>query len=172
VGRAAWAAVFACALAGCATRPPAGADWLSGRLQVKVEATAATPSRSVASAFDLRGDGEEGELRLNSPLGTRIATAIWSPGHASLATAEGVRRYADLEALATDALGESLPLRALPAWLRGGPWPGAGSLATETGFEQFGWQVNLSRFSADGLIEAARASPPIVSVRARMEKPE
>jgi outer membrane lipoprotein LolB len=149
-----------------------GADWLSGRLQIKVEASAATPSRSVASAFDLRGDGVVGELRLNSPLGTRIATAVWSPGNASLATAEGERHYGDLEALSKDALGESLPLRALPAWLRGQPWPGARSLATETGFEQFGWQINLTRFSAEGLIEAARPSPPAVTVRARLEKPE
>lgn len=170
---AAWAAMFVCVLmSACATRAPAGADWLGGRLQVKVDATDVSPARSVASAFELRGDGDEGELRLNSPLGTRVATAIWSPGHASLATAEGERNYGDLEELSRDALGESLPLRALPAWLRGRPWPGAQSRATATGFEQFGWQISLSRFAGEGLIEAARPSPPAVSVRARLERPE
>ena len=170
--RAAWAAMFACVLTGCATRLPAGADWVSGRLQVKVEATAATPSRSVASAFELRGNGDEGELRLNSPLGTRVATALWSPGSASLATAEGERRYADLESLSRDALGESLPLRALPDWLHGRPWRGAESRATAAGFEQFGWQISLSRLAEEGLIEAVRNTPPVVTVRARLEKPE
>jgi outer membrane lipoprotein LolB len=149
-----------------------GADWLSGRLQVKVEATADTPSRSVASAFELRGDGDEGELRLNSPLGTRVATAIWAPGVARLATSDGERRYADLDELSRDALGETLPLRALPTWLRGQPWPGADSRATATGFEQFGWQISLLRFAGEGLLEAARSAPPAVTVRARLEKPE
>jgi outer membrane lipoprotein LolB len=170
--RAAWAAVLACLLVGCATKLPVGADWLSGRLQVKVDATTDAPSRSVASAFELRGDGDEGELRLNSPLGTRIATAIWAPGVARLTTSEGERRYADLDELSREALGEALPLRALPAWLRGRPWPGAESRSTSAGFEQFGWQISLQRFTAEGLLEALRSTPPAVTVRARLEKPE
>ena len=170
--RAAWAALLVAVLAGCATTPPPGADWLSGRLQVKVDATAEAPSRSVASAFELRGDGEEGELRLNSPLGTRVATAIWAPGLARLTTSEGERRYANLDELSRDALGETLPLRALPAWLRGQPWAGAESRSTTAGFEQFGWQISLLRFAGEGLLEASRNTPPAVTVRARLEKPE
>ena len=167
--RAAWAAVLACLLTACASKPPPGADWLSGRLQVKVDATAATPSRSVASAFELRGDGDEGELRLNSPLGTRVASAIWAPGVARLTTAEGERRYADLDELARDALGEPLPLRALPAWLRGRPWRGAESRATALGFEQLGWQVGLTRYG-EGWLEVTRSTPPAVTLRARLER--
>jgi outer membrane lipoprotein LolB len=158
------------ALAGCATAPPAGSDWLSGRLSVRVDAAATTPARQLSSDFELRGDGERGELRLNSPLGTALAVAYWAPGEARLVTPDGERRYADLETLAREALGEALPLRALPAWLRGQPWPGADSRATAGGFEQLGWQVGLQRF-AEGWLEVTRATPPAVLLRARLERP-
>lgn len=154
---------------GCATTPPP-AGWLSGRLLVKVEAAGDQPARSVSSAFELRGDDREGELRLNSPLGLRVATATWAPGLARLVTGDGEARYADLDALARDALGEALPLRALPDWLRGRPWPGADSRPAGAGFDQLGWHVALDRFEA-GWVEASRATPPAVVVRARLERP-
>jgi outer membrane lipoprotein LolB len=155
-------------LAGCATPPPQGSDWLGGRLSVKVEALGDEPGRSLSSAFELRGDAERGELRLTSPLGTLLALARWAPGEASLTTADGERRYSDLDALAREALGEALPLRALPAWLRGQPWPGAESHTTAQGFEQLGWQIGLARY-AEGWLEATRSAPPAVTVRARLE---
>jgi outer membrane lipoprotein LolB len=167
--RAAAAAMLAL-LAGCATRPPDGGRWLSGRLSVKVDALADQPSRSLTSAFELQGDAERGELRLTSPLGTLVAAARWAPGEAVLDTASGRTTYADLDSLAREALGEALPLRALPAWLRGQPWPGADSRATATGFEQLGWQVGLARY-AEGWLEATRDRPPAVTVRARLEPP-
>jgi outer membrane lipoprotein LolB len=163
--RAALAA--AALLTGCATTPPAG-EVLSGRLSVRVDAIDTRPAHSVSSAFELRGDGERGELRLVSPLGSIVAWARWTPGEATLETADGQRRFDDLDALARDALGEALPLRALPAWLRGRPWPGAASRAAEQGFEQFGWQVGLGRF-AEGWVEITRAAPPAVLLRARLD---
>lgn len=153
-------------LTACATKPPA--DLVSGRLAVKVEAGVDSPARSVSSGFELRGDGERGELTLTSPLGSVVARARWAPGEAMLATNEGERRFEDLEALARDALGEALPLRALPAWLRGRPWPGAASRSTDHGFEQLGWQVALTRF-AEGQVDVTRAAPPAVSLRARLD---
>jgi outer membrane lipoprotein LolB len=170
--RAALAALLAVmtVMAGCATRPPLGNDWLSGRLSVKVDAVAERPARSISSGFELRGDGEQGELRLTSPLGTVVATAHWAPGVARLVTADGETRYPDLETLAREALGEALPLRALPAWLHGQPWPGAPSLNTAAGFEQLGWQIGLARY-AEGWLEVTRGSAPAVTVRARLEKP-
>lgn len=167
--RAAAAALLA-VLAGCATPPPAGSDWLSGRLSVKVEALAERPARSISSGFELRGDAEQGELRLTSPLGTLVAAAHWSPGVARLVTSDGETSYPDLDALAREALGEALPLRALPAWLRGQPWPGAASQATAAGFEQLGWQIGLARY-AEGWLEVTRAAAPAVTVRARLERP-
>jgi len=158
-------------LAGCATtRPPPGSDWLTGRLSVKVDASAGQPVRQISSGFELRGDAERGELRLTSPLGTLVATAHWAPGEARLVGADGEKRYPDLDALARDALGEALPLRALPSWLRGKPWPGADSRATESGFEQLGWQIGLTRY-AEGSLDVTRSSPPAVMLRARLEPP-
>ena len=156
------------ALAGCATPRAPAPDWLSGRLSVQVAALADRPARSISSAFDLRGDADRGELRLATPLGTVVADAFWAPGEARLVTSDGETRYPDLEALAREALGEALPLQALPAWLRGRPWPGASSRSTAEGFEQLGWTVDLRRY-AQGWLEITRATPPAVTLRARLE---
>ena len=174
VEAAALAALMATA-SGCATRPPqAGDEVLSGRLQVSVDATAAQPGRSLTAAFELRGDAEHGELQLATPLGMVLASARWAPGSAVLATAGGpTTTFEDLDALSREALGEALPLRALPDWLRGRPWPGAPSQPTqpprEPGFEQLGWSVGLARF-AEGWVLARRENPPAVTVRARMDR--
>jgi outer membrane lipoprotein LolB len=169
---AAWLGVLALGLAGCATRPPAPADagWTSGRLSVQVAAHAQAPARSVNASFDLRGNGERGELRLSTPLGTQLAAARWSPGEVWLTTPGGEARYADLEALAQDALGEALPLQALPDWLAARPWPGAAHRPLATGFEQLGWWVDVGGFR-DGRIDAVRDTPPRVQLRARIDPP-
>jgi outer membrane lipoprotein LolB len=164
-GRAAAVAV-AVWVAACATPP--SPDVLSGRLAVTVEASATTPARSVSGAFELRGDDDSGELTLTSPLGNVVARARWTLDDATLATNDGERRFGDLDALARDALGEALPLRALPAWLRGRPWRGADSRRTAGGFEQLGWQIALTRL-ADGQLEITRDTPPAVRLRARLE---
>jgi outer membrane lipoprotein LolB len=170
-GQAAGAVLAAVMLAGCATRPPAevATSWTSGRLSVRVEATPARPASSLDADFDLRGDSRQGELRLSSLLGSRLATTRWSADEAVLDTGQGETRYADLETLSRDALGEVLPLRALPDWLAGRPWPGAASAIRGAGFEQLGWQVSLAAF-ADGRIDAVRSEPPRVTVRVRLER--
>lgn len=157
-------------LAGCATAPRP-ADTLSGRLLVRVDAAAGQPAKSLSSAFELSGGAERGDLRLTSPLGTLVAQARWSPEGATLTTADGEARYADLDELARVALGEALPLRALPEWLRGRPWAGAPAQVQAQGFEQLGWQVGLAR-RAEGWIEATRSTAPAVTVRAKLDKPE
>jgi outer membrane lipoprotein LolB len=172
VKRAACIAALALFVAGCATRAPApaAAGWTSGRLSVQVAAHDQAPARSVNATFDLRGDGERGELRLSTPLGTQLAAARWAPGEAWLTTPAGQSRYADLDALARDALGEALPLQALPDWLAARPWPGAGFRPLAEGFEQLGWSIDLAGFR-DGRIDAVRESPPRVSLRARLDTP-
>lgn len=158
-------------IAGCASvQPPAAPLSLTaaGRLSVRVEASAARPSQSLSAAFEWRGDGERGELTLFSPLGTQMALARWSPGRALLVTPEGDARFDNLDDLAERALGERVPLTAWPDWLAGRPWPGAASApiaaAGGAGFEQLGWNVDLSRHG-EGRIEARRAAPPAVTVR-------
>ena len=139
--------VVAVLLAACATPPPAPgeAPWTSGRLIVRVDESAGQAAQSLSAAFELRGNGESGELRLNSPLGTRVVQ------------------------LSRQALGEALPLAALPDWIAGRPWPVAPHVMAAEGFEQLGWSVRLARL-AEGWIEARRAAPPQVLVRVRLDE--
>jgi outer membrane lipoprotein LolB len=162
----------ALALAGCATAPPVEPGAISGRLALQVDAFHDRTAQSLSAGFDLRGSAERGELRLSTPLGTTLAAASWGPGEARLATPQGERRFEDLDALSRDALGESLPLRALPDWLRGRPWPGAEQparpLQPGPGFAQLGWTIDLARFEA-GQVFAWRAGPPAVRLRVQLD---
>ncbi len=166
--RALVAAIVMSLLSGCASmRPPAAADALAGRLAVRVEMT---PPRSVSALFELSGDADRGELSLSSPIGVTLARARWQPGDVRLLTPDGEQRFADLDALTREVLGESLPVAALFDWLRGRPWGGAPSRPlAPSGFEQLGWQVNLAGFG-NGVVDAQRAERPAVSVRARLDR--
>lgn len=162
-------------LQGCSllqTRP-AEPGWTQGRLLVRVDASASQAAQSASAAFELRGSGSSGELRLNSPLGTRLATATWSPGRARLAMVDGERSYTSLDELSRQALGQALPLAALPDWLAGRPWSEASYKNTSDGFEQLGWLVSTAQ-RAQGLIEAHRSASsaaPAVLLRVRLDPP-
>jgi outer membrane lipoprotein LolB len=167
--RRSWLLAAAALAVGCATRPPPSAPAISGRLVLLVEATDAAPKRQFSAAFELRGDGERGELVLTSPLGTIVAVATWAPASAMLKTAEREAAYTDLDALARDALGEALPLRAMPDWLAGRPWAAVPSHPAASGFEQLGWRVQLARYD-EGMLRIERADPPAVQLRVRLER--
>ena len=169
---AAWVVALS-ALAGCATppAPPDESPWTTGRLSLRVEASAERPQQSLSVAFELQGNGVRGELRLNSPLGTQLATARWASGRALLRTTDGEREFADLDDLSRQALGEALPLAALPDWLSGRPWSGAPHGAQPDGFEQLGWRVQTER-QFEGWITARRERPPAVHLRVKLERPE
>jgi outer membrane lipoprotein LolB len=160
-------------LSACASlQPPhtSGAQLLTGRLSVRVESE---PVKALSAAFELSGDAREGALALTSPLGNTLAQARWRPDDVVLETPGSRARYADLDALAVQALGERVPLAALFDWLRGRPWPGARSdtlAGGEAGFTQLGWRVGLARY-AEGWVEARRDAPPAVTVRARLDPP-
>ena len=139
-----------------------------------VDASPPVEARSVTATFDLQGSPERGRLDMSTPMGTVLARARWSPGHVALETSQGETRFASLDDLTRDVLGESLPVAALFDWLRGRPWNGAPSSGLAQpgapGFEQLGWAVDLARFD-EGLIAARRAQPPAVTVRAKVDKP-
>ncbi len=157
-------------LAACASPPrlPGEPPWTAGRLSLRVQATADQPERNFSAAFELRGDGSQGELNIQSPLGTRLVAAHWTLAGARLTTAQGEQDYTSLDALSRQALGETLPLAALPDWLAGRPWAQAAHRSTATGFDQLGWSVDLSR-QAEGWITARRESAPAVLLRVRLE---
>jgi len=183
LGPAAWpraafglALVVALFISGCASvapLAPAGAgESLSGRLALRVDANGMDPARAFSAAFDLRGSAQTGALALSTPLGSMLAQARWTPGEVVLITPQGTRRFADLDTLTREALGESVPIEAWFDWLRGRPWADAPSLpaANGTGFEQLGWSVDLARF-ADGAVLATRAAPaPAVTVRIQLDR--
>jgi len=164
------------ALAACTTvprAPPASpSETLSGRLSIRVDADGATPARTLTAAFELNGGPQAGRLDLSTPLGSILAQARWEPGEVVLATPRGESKFADLDALTRQALGESVPVAALFDWLQGRPWPGAPSTpaAAGAGFVQLGWAVDLERFS-DAWVTAQRDSPPPVTVRIKIDRP-
>ncbi len=164
------AAMLVLLLAGCASRPAAPPPDLAGRLAIKVDGQS---DRNLSASFELGGTAREGRLQLGGPLGTTAAQAGWAPGEAWI-VAEGKRTdYPDLDSLATATLGEAIPIAALFDWLRGKPWDGAPSIPRvdgRPGFEQLDWRIDLSRF-AEGWLEAVREAPPMVSVRARLDRP-
>jgi outer membrane lipoprotein LolB len=176
--RAAFGAALVVALfaSGCASvaplAPAATGEALSGRLALRVDADGMAPARAFSAAFDLRGGARAGALGLSTPLGSMLAQARWSADEVVLMTPQGTRRFADLESLTREALGESLPIEAWFDWLRGRPWADAPSrpAASGAGFEQLGWSVDLAHFS-DGAILARRAAPaPAVTVRIQLDR--
>lgn len=157
-------------LSACTTLAPTGNTELSGRIAVRVDGH---PERSLSAGFELSGDAERGRLVLTGPLGATAAQAAWSPGRAWLDAGQGRQAFVDLDALADAALGERVPMAALFDWLRARPWPGSPHTMRVdgmAGFDQLGWRIDLSRW-AEGWIEARRAEPPVVTVRARLERP-
>jgi outer membrane lipoprotein LolB len=158
-------------LAGCASQPRGGGEpaWTSGRLNLRVQALADQPERSFSAAFELRGDSRQGELNIQTPLGTRLVSATWAPERAQLITPQGTQDFTDLDDLSRQALGEALPLAALPAWLNGRPWPQAPHQTGAAGFVQMGWSVDLSRM-AEGWVIARRDAPPSIVLRVKLDE--
>ena len=158
-------------LAACASTPPPpdAAAWTSGRLSVRVDATAQQPLQVLSNAFEMQGSGDQGELRLLSPLGTLLVAARWAPGSAVIRTPDGERSFDSLDGLAHQLLGESLPLAALPDWVAGRPWPAAPHSKLEGGFAQLGWTVQTAR-QTEGWITAERSAPPVIQLRVRLDR--
>lgn len=157
-------------LGGCAalrTTAP-DAEVLSGRLSLRIAGDGGQPARQWSAGFELKGRAERGELQLLSPLGTVVAQARWNAEAAELWAQGTAQRFASLPELARQALGEPVPLQALPDWLRGRVWDGAPHTAHAQGFEQAGWRIDLAA-QAQGLVVIQRDAAPAVTLRALLE---
>ena len=116
------------------------------------------PAQSFSAGFALSGDPQSGELTLTSPLGTVLAVMQWQPGEALLRQGDQTRRYESLDALAQEATGTPLPVRALFGWLRGQ----AQSVP--------GWQADTSRLD-EGRLSARRLMPlPTAELRVVLDR--
>lgn len=166
------ALVLALALAGCMTPPPTATPGVvrMGRLVAQVSELPGEPARQFSAAFELRGHALSGELDLLSPLGTVMARARWHDGGVQLATANETYRFRSPADLSRRLLGEPLPLEALFDWLEGRPWDGAPHTARPQGFEQAGWEVDISALPK-GLLAVQRDGPRPVRLRVRLEVP-
>ena len=136
-------------IAGCAHQPGAGAPndsktstW-SGRISLQVQSE---PVQAFFAGFELRGSPTQGELVLNSPLGTSLAVLRWAPGEAVLDSGGQVQRFESVDALVEKATGAAVPLPALFDWLDG----------KNTALD--GWTADLSQ-QAEGRIAASRTVP-------------
>lgn len=154
--RRAFVMLAAMVLAGCATRTARrGPEQWSGRLSMQV---GSNPPQTFSASFELIGNSAQGQLLLNSPLGTAVASAQWTAEQAVLRSGSDQRRYRSMEELLTHATGAALPLAALFDWLAGMPTAVAG------------WQTDLSGL-AQGRLVASRQSPePTVQLRILLDR--
>ena len=170
-------------LVACASPPPrAPGGYFGGRLLVRTDATASQGAKSLAGQFELSGGPRQGQLLLNSPIGTAVARARWrlrTPDAAAggtdlieLDVGGPLRTYASLDDMVVDALGEQLPLAALFDWLAGRPWSEAPATLSADGshFSQLGWVVDRSALAAERRIEAVREDPPGLRVRVVIDR--
>ena len=110
-------------------------------------------------------------MQLNT-MALALVLALGSGLPAQAADDKPVTPPDDLDALSLAAFGESLPLRALPDWLQGRPWPGAAEAARPLqpgpGFVQLGWTIDLARLDT-GQWQAWRDEPPAARLRVQLD---
>lgn len=129
-------------------------EW-QGRISVQVQGD--QPS-SMSASFLLRGNAQNGELDLYSPLGTTLGALQWTPQWARLSDGGKHQHFNTLAELTEQATGAALPVDALLGWLQGQP------------VQSTGWQADLSDI-AQGALIARRTDPmPEVTLRIKLDQ--
>ncbi|MEI7784904.1 MAG: lipoprotein insertase outer membrane protein LolB [Betaproteobacteria bacterium] len=142
--------------AGCASqRPASSARFWSGRLSLLVRSE---PPQSFSASFELSGSADQGQLLLNSPLGTAVASARWNAAEAVLHSGQGARLYRSMDELLAQATGAALPLPALFDWLAGLDTPVSG------------WSTDLSAMAEGRLVARRQAPAPMVELRIALDR--
>ena len=128
-------------------------EW-QGRLSVQVQSE---PPTSMSAGFLLRGNAQDGELDLYSPLGNTLGALQWSPHSARLSQGGSSQYFASIAELTEKITGAALPINAIFQWLQG------------VNASAVGWHADLSSAS-EGLVTARRTQPqPEVSLRIKLD---
>lgn len=144
--------LFSFFIASCASKQGSGAlnglntDVWSGRISVRNTGTGFQAPQQFSAGFVLAGTAAEGELSLDTPLGTTLAIARWAPGRAELTQGSTTQAYANINDMTAALTGEPLPLTALFKWLQG------------ESSSVNGWTPDLTQH-AKGRISAIRQQP-------------
>lgn len=166
------AAVLGCVLviavaAGCATTPGferrLRGETIEGRLSLRYTDLATRKDDGSSGRFVWTADGRAVELSILDPLGQTVALVRSSPDASSITFRDGRRVDGGTpEELTERALGWTVPLRGLGAWLDGRADPARPSSTGPDGrLSQDGWTVGFER--DDGV--AADAPPRRIDLR-------
>lgn len=155
-------AVVLIGLSGCATQPvgetaPEGSLLRNGRFAVKTEQANQAPE-AIQGGFVWRDTPAQLTLDLTNPFGSILARVTVTSTGAMLERANGeILQTMTPDRLVDQALGQSLPVQGLRAWLRTQQKPQPGMRVIErdaqgriVSFEQDGWSARLSNFDALG----------------------
>jgi outer membrane lipoprotein LolB len=155
-------AVVLIGLSGCATQPvgetaPEGSLLRNGRFAVKTEQANQAPE-AIQGGFVWRDTPAQLTLDLTNPFGSILARVTVTSTGAMLERANGeILQTKTPDSLVDQALGQSLPVQGLRAWLRTQQMPLPGMRVLErdaqgriVSFEQDGWSARLSNFDAVG----------------------
>ena len=124
----------------------------TGRLSLQVESD---PPQNFSAMYELKGNPEEGELALFTPLGSTVAVLAWKPNGATLTAANKTSTFESLDDLAQHATGADVPVIALFGWLHG-----ENSDATATG-----WRADLSQLESGRLLARRTHFGPDATLR-------
>jgi len=151
-------------LSGCATpnrtdkaianEQASSQEW-QGRISVQVFGDAPT---SMSASFLLRGDANNGELDLYSPLGNTVGALQWTPHFVQLRDGNKHQYFSSLAELTEKTTGAALPINAIFSWLQG-----RNEQAT-------GWQADISAVSQGALTARRTAPAPEVTLRIKLDQ--
>lgn len=147
---------------------------LSGRLALRIHRPSDGATNGGSLLFELQGSQRQGQLLLQTPIGTTLAQVKWDEGGAEAITPQGKRRATTLDEVTQSLLGETLPMAALLRWLRGEPWDGAPHQAQPEGFAQLGWSISLEAWHENIIVahrpvRHGRPNDTDIVVRARID---
>ena len=153
-------------IAGCAhkqgttgindTQNEAKTSFWAGRISLQIQSE---PAQSFFAGFELKGQADNGELTLTSPLGSILAIMRWTPLDATLEQGGSIKRFASTDELLAQTTGAAVPVSALFDWLGGKNTPTPG------------WTADLSQ-QGSGRITAQRTDPlPSANLRIVLDQP-